>query len=419
MPKCLLYTAVNWYSAAIMRLANQRACSACCARAAPSSPANLTYTKPWLSLSTCTWLTAPWRPHSSLTSSAMSSHHSGSVSAAASNMFLRSRHCVGMGDPGPSTPCMMGWHASGSCGALAAANASALMSRPVMGSMPPCSATLTSCPARRAMSAARPRESMRSPSLSSSMRSSCCAAAAAYTAAMPGGAVPYPSAAAVVAPAPHSTPPAVNPGCMPVPAMGIVMLGPPAPGGSGATNTLSAWPTSSSPLSCEMASMACAASLYCTKPAPTPRPVAASRWMVMKSVSPNGSNTAFRSSSRMLMCRPVTCSLQGPTPRPGGPIIPCMPCTPPCPPIRCALAMVPEAATPAPGAPGAQARGAVPSFFCACAASHAIFFSASEDLTITTWLRSIWPVMASAAAMNCLSAYSMYAMPLLRGVLRS
>ena len=45
-PKWVLYTATNWNSAAIMRLANHRAFSACCAAMLPCVVANLRYTKP-------------------------------------------------------------------------------------------------------------------------------------------------------------------------------------------------------------------------------------------------------------------------------------------------------------------------------------------------------------------------------------
>ena len=48
-----------------------------------------------------------------------------------------------------------------------------------------------------------------------------------------------------------------------------------------------------------------------------------------------------------------------------------------------------------------------------------MFFSASLALTMTTWFLSICPVSASASVMFALSANSMYAMPLLRGVFLS
>mmetsp|Transcript_19465 Transcript_19465/g.37289 ORF Transcript_19465/g.37289 Transcript_19465/m.37289 type:complete len:202 (+) Transcript_19465:909-1514(+) len=88
-----------------MRRANHLLFNACCAAMQPCTVANLKYTNPLLSLSTKMWSTGPCLPHSSLTSSAMSIHHSGSVSAAASNKFFSSRHRVGMGEGDPRKPC--------------------------------------------------------------------------------------------------------------------------------------------------------------------------------------------------------------------------------------------------------------------------------------------------------------------------
>ena len=83
--------------------------------------------------------------------------------------------------------------------------------------------------------------------------------------------------------------------------------------------------------------------------------------------------------------------------------------------MPCACALTAAAADAGSVAPSAF----ISSFFCACSASQAMFFSASLALTMTTWFLSICPVSASASVMFALSANSMYAMPLLRGVFLS
>mmetsp|Transcript_32961 Transcript_32961/g.72855 ORF Transcript_32961/g.72855 Transcript_32961/m.72855 type:complete len:242 (-) Transcript_32961:681-1406(-) len=62
---------------------------------------------PWLSGSTWQCSTEPYFDTSSTTSVAISFSQPGPFTASSSgtNMFLSSRYCVGMGDPGPSRPC--------------------------------------------------------------------------------------------------------------------------------------------------------------------------------------------------------------------------------------------------------------------------------------------------------------------------
>mmetsp|Transcript_177253 Transcript_177253/g.431170 ORF Transcript_177253/g.431170 Transcript_177253/m.431170 type:complete len:242 (-) Transcript_177253:312-1037(-) len=241
----------------------------------------------------------------------MSFHHSGSVSSFGSNKFFSSSVCVGIGDPGPSTPCAVGNAAAGICGVAIFAASCAVMTRPDAST--PAKSPPSDVPASLAISAARPRESIRTPSASSESDTAF--------------ACVYAMAAAVA---------------------GFTT--------TGATNTFNVFPTSSRPFNCDTASIACCVSLYCTCAPPL--------WslsMVMKSVSPNGSNTALRSSSRTFGWTPSTRSLHGPA-------------------VGFRFGFI---------AGSTVVASFCSSRFVACSASHAMFFSASDDFTITTWFRSV------------------------------
>mmetsp|Transcript_7900 Transcript_7900/g.9164 ORF Transcript_7900/g.9164 Transcript_7900/m.9164 type:complete len:224 (-) Transcript_7900:1049-1720(-) len=223
-----------------MRVANQRMFNTFWAFMAESTLSNLIYTNPLLFLSTCTCVTFPYWLHSSLTSSPMSTHHSGSFSCVGSNKFFSSRQFVGIGDGAPSSPCSVftgiggpgkapgtgipgmpaiaGFKPGTSPGAWGAAGAAAAPAGPA-----------ASPPASLDMSAALERASSFIPSPSVSSRfnwGSTCAASGRP--GIPGMTIPGMAGAAV----------------------------------TGATDTCIAWPASVSPFNCEIACIAEVALLY-------------------------------------------------------------------------------------------------------------------------------------------------------------
>mmetsp|Transcript_33646 Transcript_33646/g.95157 ORF Transcript_33646/g.95157 Transcript_33646/m.95157 type:complete len:304 (-) Transcript_33646:933-1844(-) len=123
-------------------------------------------------------------------------------------------------------------------------------------------------------------------------------------------------------------------------------------GRTGATVTWILSPAISRSFSCCIALAASPICLYCTKPTPM-EPPATSFVIVAKSSSPKGAKMEWRSESTTLGWTLATCSLQGPVPMPS----------------RLGNA----------GGGGATMLAC----WVACAASQAMFFSASEAFTIT------------------------------------
>ena len=156
---------------------------------------------------------------------------------------------------------------------------------------------------------------------------------------------------------------------------------PPCPA---ATEIFKAWPTSSNPFNWDTASMACDHSRYRTMPCPLDWPFPSLETSIA-SKAPNGSNTAFTSSSASPSCKPATKSAHGPL---------------------CCDASLPR--LPLPVMP-----------FAACSASQAMFFSASECFTITFCSLNVSPVNSNAFGIDALSLNSTYAMPFDMGLFLS
>mmetsp|Transcript_7207 Transcript_7207/g.22448 ORF Transcript_7207/g.22448 Transcript_7207/m.22448 type:complete len:271 (-) Transcript_7207:950-1762(-) len=270
----------------------------------------------------------------------MSNHHSSSVSSAGSNKFFNNTHFVGIGDDGPKKPCVIMINSLFSSSLVLIFTALcvkvAVGIAPIVVASPPANFCISSALFAASIFAYVAVSSICPPTRSSSSSS------------------PPP-------PPPTSPPPLLS--------LFLFLLSFFAPPCPAATDIFKACPTSSNPFNCETASMACDHSRYCTIPCPFDCPFP-SLEISIASNAPNGSNTAFTSSSAKPSCKPATKSAHGPL------------CCVPSPFPRFPFPVTP---------------------FAACSASQAMFFSASECFTITFCPLNVSPVSSNAFGMDDLS----------------